>query len=363
MMYDIIVSIVHKIKESLSHRPKDKRIDCFLETIFEEYNLMLSKLNDCCKENILTNRQLQSVEHIEQRILQGQKDYFNGKLMGALFEMQALLQELELIDGLNIRSVKKDEIWYRGRVREESTRLFEKKEMFHIPENLRENVNSQRFSYNGYPCLYLGKSIWACWEELDEPQLDDICFSAFKLTEDIKLFDLSMPTEDNLKSKSIEDYKKILLTLPLAIACSIKTINEKNNFKSEYIIPQLLMAELVNSHPFDGFIFSSTKKNPALDWKEDYLLNMVLPVVGDFDNDGLCIILKKQFTVTAPIYYKYEFLKANVSNMVSVTNEEIDKLLNDSGKPEEIDKNEDLYPRALFGQMEEILNNKDFSAI
>ena len=100
-----------------------------------------------------------------------------------------------------------------------------------------------------------------------------------------------------------------------------------------------------------------------MDWKEDYLLNMVLPVVGDFDNDGLCIILKKQFTVTAPIYYKYEFLKANVSNMVSVTNEEIDKLFNDSGKPEEIDKNEDLYPRALFGQMEEILNNKDFSAI
>ena len=90
---------------------------------------------------------------------------------------------------------------------------------------------------------------------------------------------------------------------------------------------------------------------------------MVLPVVGDFDNDGLCIILKKQFTITAPIYYKYEFLKANVSNMVPVTNEEIDKLFNNSGKPEEINNNEDLYPRALFGQMEEILNTKDFSAI
>lgn len=236
--------------------------------------------------------------------------------------------------------------------------------MFHIPEHLREKVNNQRFSFNGYPCLYLGKSIWACWEELDEPHLDDICFSAFKLTEDLNLLDLSIPTEDMLKTKSFKDYYKILITLPLAMACTVKTVNENANFKAEYVIPQLMMVNLLNSWEFEGFIYSSTKKNPALNWKEEYLQNIVLPVRGDFDENGLCKVLKDLLTVTSPIYYKYEFLKANVSNMTTASELDVqvivDKVLYDKIQDK---KDEDMYPRALFGQMESILQEMEFIKI
>lgn len=143
------------------------------------------------------------------------------------------------------------------------------------------------------------------------------------------------------------------------IACSIKTLNENANFKSEYVIPQLMMAELINWHWFDGYIFSSTKRNPAFEWEEDYLLNVVLPVVGSFDDDGLCISLKQKFLLTEPIYYKYEFLKGNVSNLIMGDDEDIDGIFD---KSIHID-NKDLYPKALFGQLEELLNKKVFLPI
>lgn len=356
-----IIKIVQQIRDFLNNRPEDKRIDCFLENVFKEYNKLLQEY---CLNDFLSEKQLSKIDVIEQCVLQGLKDYFNGRLMGALSEIQRLLQNLQFNDDNIVTVAKKDEVWYRGRMKDDRSYLFNRKEMFHIPEHLRERVNSQRFSFNGYPCLYLGKSIWACWEELDEPHLDDVCFSAFKLTKDIRFLDLSIPTEEILKTKLSDDYSKLLVSLPIMIACSVKTLNEKANFKSEYVIPQLMMAELINWHCFDGYIFSSTKRNPAFDWKEEYLLNIVLPVVGEFDDDGLCISLKKTFMLTEPIYYKYEFLKSNVSNMILASKHEVNAIFDEvfyNKKNEYVE--EDLYPRALFGQMEDILKKKEFSEI
>ena len=348
-----IIEIVQQIRETLTNRPKNKRMDVFLEMVFKKYNNLL---NDCCLASCLSKTQQDKIELIENRIIECIKDYFRGCLMGALNEIQNLLQDLKSSEGNNLTILKKGEIWYRGRIKEECLNLFNRKEMFHIPEYLREKVNSQRFSFNGYPCLYLGKTIWACWEELNEPHLDDVCFSAFKLTQDIRLLNLSIPSEETLKVLPSEDTAKLLISLPIMIACSVKTLNENANFKSEYVIPQMMMAELINWHWYDGYIFSSTKRNPAFEWKEDYLLNVVLPVVGDFDEDGLCISLKHAFLLTEPIYYKYEFLKGNVSNLIFGDDEDIDRIINKSLPS----GNEDLYPKALFGQLEELLNKKIF---
>lgn len=356
--------ILLPIIATLANRPKDKRIDIFLDSLFKKYNDTLLQIDDRYLETISFSQLYDTIEKVEQRILQSLKDYFNGRLDGAILEIDYLFQNIDLVDGFNTTILNKDDIWYRSRLKEDGTRLYERKEMFHIPEYLREKVNSQRFSFNGYPCLYLGKSIWACWEGLDEPHLDDICFSAFKLTEDLKLLDLSIPSEDLLKTKSFKDYYKILITLPLAMACSVKTLNEKANFKAEYVIPQLMMVNLLNLWNFEGFIYSSTKKNPALNWKEEYLLNIVLPVSGDFDENGLCKVLKDMFTVTSPINYKYEFLKSNVSNMITASEQEVQAIVDNVLYDKiQYNKDEDMYPRALFGQMESILQKMEFSKI
>ena len=111
----------------------------------------------------------------------------------------------------------------------------------------------------------------------------------------------------------------------------------------------------------DGFVFTSTKGNSTFGWDDKYLLNMVLPVRGKFDKDGLCVGLKNKILITEPICHKYEILKSNISSMIAASEEEIDALFDD--RIEKIDNNSDIYPRTLFGQMENILRNADFSTI
>ena len=347
-----IIDIVQKIRPALLNRPKDKRIDEFLESIFKSYNTSLESVID----SNITCQLLEKVDFVEQRILDALREFYNGRLMGALIEIQRLYDAMR--NDLHVISINKDDIWYRGRIKERRSGLYTKKDMFHIPNQQREKVSNQRFSFNGYPCLYLGKSIWDCWEELDEPHLDDVCFSAFKFSKDVYLLDLSMPIESLFDEYLSSDYSKLLVTFPLIIACSIRVNDENVNFKAEYIIPQLLMDNLLNHYKYDGYMFSSTKQNPSLDWDERYLRNVVLPVDGKFDKEGLCDNLKQTVMLTTPICYKYEFLKSNVSNMMFATKKDIEAIV--SGM--KIDTTEeDTYPKSLFGQMEDILKEKEYS--
>lgn len=76
----------------------------------------------------------------------------------------------------------KEKPLYRMR-RMENRRDVSNKDLFHIPLNKRGIVNTNRYSAPGYPCLYLGTSIYACWEELGRPPMsqsivlcvDDTC--------------------------------------------------------------------------------------------------------------------------------------------------------------------------------------------
>lgn len=354
--------IALKVKRALSSWSRGKRIDDFLENMFIEYNKVLGEINESYSINDLSF--FETIEFIEQQILQSLKNYFNGHLYQAITAIEDIFQKIDLVDGFNISVLRSNEIWFRGRIKEDNARLYEKNEMFHIPNHMREKVNNQRFSFNGYPCLYLGKSIWACWEELNEPYLDDICFSALKLTEDIEVLDLSIPANNVLENKTPDELMKFLITLPLIISCSVKALNEKANFKSEYVVPQLLMVSLINSHKFGGYMFSSTKRNPALNWDESYLQNVVLPIGDAFDEKGLCISLKEKFHITDPICYKYEFLKSNISNMIAMSEQEIDAIFNEICYEKKSKSQEkDMYPRALFGQMEELLKTKEYFVI
>ncbi len=201
--------------------------------------------------------------------------------------------------------------------------------------------------------MYLGNTIWDCWEEMGEPYLEDICFSAFKATRDKRLANLTLPTEDILDKLENDDYFSLLSNIPLIISCSIKTQNDSANFKAEYIIPQLLMVDLISLKKYDGYMFTSTKQNTSFDWDENYLHNVVLPVSRTSDKEGLCLELKDKFVITPPICYKYEYLKANVSNLSFAVDENV--LIDKS-----IKNNNDSYPDSLFGQMEIILKLKCF---
>ena len=364
-----VINIIQCIKDILSARPKGIGLVDFLHSVYEQYVEMVATLDDkIARPKMLKEGLIETIDKVTDRIFLSLEEYYDGRISSAEAEIDFLFQDLHLIlpDGINQFTINSNDIWYRGRIINQGTRIYPKKEMFHIPNHLRENVSNQRFSFNGYPCLYMGKSIWTCWEELDEPNLDNICFSALKITQNLKIFDLSIPTPDTIKYKSLEELIALLIIFPLSIACSIKAKNEKANFKEEYIIPQLMMIELLEHLCFvpyylDGFVFTSTKGNSTFGWDDKYLLNMVLPVRGEFDKDGLCVGLKNKILITEPVCHKYEILKSNISSMIAASEEEIDALFDD--RIEKIDNNSDIYPRTLFGQMENILRNADFSTI
>ena len=69
--------------------------------------------------------------------------------------------------------------------------------------------------------------------------------------------------------------------------------------------------------------------------------------------------LKKKFLITEPVCYKYEYLKANVSNLSFITERDIDNLFSGHETEEETDS----YPNSLFGQIEKVLKAKSFSQL
>ena len=111
--------------------------------------------------------------------------YYDGRRADALrmFREQMDCPD-ELWNSIGIHTVKEKSgggaptYWFRAR-------LFDDKwehtfrDMFHIPLNRREIVKTQRYSAPGYPCLYLGNTVYSCWEEMHRPHFDDLMFSGF----------------------------------------------------------------------------------------------------------------------------------------------------------------------------------------
>lgn len=193
-------------------------------------------------------------------------------------------------------------------------------EMFHIPLDQRGIVKTQRYSAPGYPCLYLGKTIYACWEEMHRPRFDDLMFSGFKVRLAFDVYDLRVPQQKDFEGEKLQ---KTLLRLPLIIACMVKVKNDKDSFKPEYIIPQLLIETIICNNqkkmekeagPRDlvwGITYTSTHVSNDFPFKFSYLENIALPVVLSDDKNKYCSVLASLFDISAPLCLEYEDLKDN----------------------------------------------------
>ena len=183
--------------------------------------------------------------------------------------------------------------------------LFTKEEMFHIPFELRHKIGNQRYSISGYPCLYLGSSIYGSWEELHRPPISTTNIVGIKNTKSLKLLDFRIP----LKISTEDD----ILRTAFAIACSIKVQNPSDPFKPEYLIPQSVLHSLVKYHQNEmkngnrgihGIIYGSTHINNESTIYKDYGLfnNLVIPVVNieETKNIGFCETLCNEFLISNP---------------------------------------------------------------
>lgn len=237
-----------------------------------------------------------------------------------------------------------DRVWYRMRLQEKGKRVFPAKEMFHIPFNLRHKVSLARYSVSGYPCLYISRSIWANWEEMHEPRLSDFSVSRLELQKSIQVLDLRVPLwNDEIDEVSI---LRQLYTIPLVLACSVRTRYPDDNFKPEYIIPQLVM--LAITYPdinVMGCAYTSTMRNPVFIWPDVKLLdNISLPVMSVNNATPLCPHLTSLFKISNSTNYDFELIKEPFATMFWNT---IDEGLIISGAKQ--------YEASIFGQMQERL--------
>ena len=223
------------------------------------------------------------------------------------------------------------------------------KDMFHIPLTMRHSVKTHRYSYPGYPCLYLGDSIYGCWEELRRPQMNRCAVSRLYNTEKLLFLDLTIPCVENLKDRS---YLKLM---PIIIASMIWVEYENADYKPEYIIPQLLMEWLLKNRYFHengikkaihGIVYHSTQINNEFGFIHSYFINYAIPVFNLSEKCPYCKKLCSLFKITDPTTNDHEKLKSEYKNEMSY-----------NAKPNEWKYND--YETSDFGNLEKRLKDEN----
>ena len=232
-------------------------------------------------------------------------------------------------------------IFYRMRVcnlRKEITR----KELFHIPFEKIRQIKTQRYSSPGYPCLYLGESLYGCWEEMQRPDTESTLFSVFKTTQSFKVVNMRLPTLQEYLDRA-EFYLKFF---PVIIASTIPVINGDDIFKPEYLLPQMILEWVIEKRKeisTIGVYYTSAFKNSEFYELEHEWDNLVLPVQKTCE-EGICKELATLFTMTRPTCYEYEFMKGNINTT---------GVWDDGPKRESEDKEKNSYYWSLFSRLEE----------
>jgi hypothetical protein len=204
---------------------------------------------------------------------------------------------------------------YRVRREREHGTTFGKGELFHIPFQLQHLVSRQRYSIPGLPCLYLGGSLYVCWNELDMPSVDSLHVARFKVAsgQTISVLDFTErprhlveklrknPTASQYPS-AVDVYSACAVWWPLMALASIRRKHHRDApFVAEYIIPQLILQWITKHYEpdLDGIACSSVRckahaDDPAL------LANTVFPAKA-IATSGHCERLRRKFELSEPV--------------------------------------------------------------
>ena len=197
------------------------------------------------------------------------------------------------------------------RVRTGAGVLQGRRELFHIPYHLRHLVTTQRYSIPGFPSLYLGGSLWVCWEELGRPPFDSMNVARFRPAPDVpvKILDfgwrparMAALIDHDASVLARPDYAKFIgsqaICWPLLAACSVRVRNPGAAFVPEYIVPQLLLQWVRLTKDFDGIRYFSTRMDQYVN-DPHAEANFVFPATKS-QVEGHCSELRHKFLLSEP---------------------------------------------------------------
>lgn len=210
------------------------------------------------------------------------------------------------------KKISKKSFLFRMRVfAPEKRRHVQEKDLFHIPLNMRGIVTTQRYSVPGLPCLYMGESIYACWEEMKRPQLNLCMTSKLQCQDEIKLLNLAF-FQDNDEEWWNDNIEKVLNIFPILLSCMIPVADEDAIYKPEYIIPQLVMEWVIwnrKKEKIYGIYYTSANVNEDFDYPLYKLNNLAIPVIDISRDKEYCPVLCEMFKITKPLCIEFEKLK------------------------------------------------------
>jgi RES domain len=261
------------------------------------------------------------------------------------------------IGALNLTqsSIPINSAFYRLRPLTTSSTILQRKDLFHIPFESRGIASTNRYSLSGYPCLYLANSTFVAWKELSDAKDTDLeLYAGTKIinTRPLKFIEIdSKPFKDRIFDNDFDRYSDLFqyaLLFPLIATCSIKVRdNHRNNkFKSEYIIPQLLLEYVrKNSANIDGIKYRSTRveDEKASAW------NYAIPP-KQVQESGYCPSLKSLFLVSEIENFNFKDPHRIDNCLPSKNHIDIYQITLNS-KPY-------LFEKTLFAQAEYLLNTK-----
>lgn len=288
--------------------PKSKTYRSFLYELFDKYLELLDSITPKILQvpGLSSPTKIANISSIQEKFIDGLKEsielYFDGQPAKAYTTFSEIIdyRRGKFKKILNIGTLEKDETFYRIRKEQENFALGSL-EMFHIPFEMRGKVTAHRYSIPGFPSLYLGKTLYVVWEELNRPRLDSFQAVMLKSIQPIRFLDLTAIDwgDDDLNSKAY----KYLMTWPLIAACSLKVKDYSDSFKAEYIIPQLLLQWIRENHDLDGIKYNSTHIETGKLKNTGELYNLVLPVKENKD-EGYCKHLTSIFEMTETVSWQ-----------------------------------------------------------
>ncbi len=205
--------------------------------------------------------------------------------------------------------MREELIFYRVRTkgRNDEGDIKEVKHMLHLPFSMRDKAYSGRFSLEGSPCLYLGKTTYVCSKETGWNEKDEMYASVFIPNDkgkSLKVMNLTISQElingfynrprEGENEERRELWENMLKIFPLVIATSF--FDESNQkVKYEYLLSQALM-RVANERGIDGIAYFSMRGN----FQFPYEVNLALPAVGISEKKEYSDICKG-FKISKPI--------------------------------------------------------------